>query len=181
MESLTYRKTTPEYFCFQTSFNLSISYISDTFQVNSRTEVFLENSCSWNLCSFFQLFYIVQNLCYFHQIKVSWDCLRNFRGTFKLANDMHPHHIRYAANNSVIIKQSKTQFYVIHLTKHWAASFWNTLQDQVNIDLTQESCHRTKDTITRHFLNNFRHRQKKSIKVQKSNDVMLSLQFLTNY
>ena len=35
------QKTTPSYFCFQISFNLSISF---TFQVNSSRKMFLENS-----------------------------------------------------------------------------------------------------------------------------------------
>ena len=50
---------------------------------------------------------------------------------------MHHHHTRYAANNSVILKQSQTQFYRIHSIENQAAPFWNTLQNQVNIDLIQ--------------------------------------------
>ena len=56
--SLRFRKTAPEYFCFQISLNLSISY---TFQDNSRRVVLLENSYSWNIYLFFQLF-LAKNL-----------------------------------------------------------------------------------------------------------------------
>ena len=50
----------------------------------------------------------------------------------------------------------KTQFYGIHLTEYQEASFCNTLQNQV-IDLLHESCHKTKDTLTRHFLKDYQH------------------------
>ena len=36
---------------------------------------------------------------------LSRDCLSNFRGTFRLANNMHQHGIRHAAKNYVILKQ----------------------------------------------------------------------------
>ena len=55
------------------------------------------------------------------------NCLSIFQGTFKLANNMHHHHTRHAANNSVILKQLQTQFYGIHSIEYQAASFWNTL------------------------------------------------------
>ena len=49
---------------------------------------------------------------------------------------MHQHCIRHAANDSVmILKQSRKQLYGIHLIEYKAASIWNTLQNQVNIDL----------------------------------------------
>ena len=51
-----------------------------------------------------------------------------------------------------MLKQSQTQFYGIHLIEYQAASFWNTLQKQVNIDLLQEWCHKTRDILTKHFL-----------------------------
>ena len=85
------------------------------------------------------------------------DCLSNFRGTFQLANNMHQHRTRHAANNSVILKQSQTRYYGINSMEYRAASFWNTLQNQVDIDLLQELCHKTKDTLTRHFLKDYQH------------------------
>ena len=49
IESLRYRKTSPRYFCFQTSLNLCISF---SFQFNSRREVFLEDIVPENMFSF---------------------------------------------------------------------------------------------------------------------------------
>ena len=73
------------------------------------------------------------------------------------------------------------QFYGIHLLEYQSPSFWNTLQTQVNIDQLQELCHKTKNTRTRHFYKDYQHWQNNSIKAQKSNDIILPLQFLTNY
>ena len=78
---------------------------------------------------------------------------------------MHQRHTRYAANNFVILKQSQTQFYQIHSIENQAAPFWNTLQNQVNIDLLQELCHKTKDTLTRHFFKDYQHRQQNPLKL----------------
>ena len=50
------------------------------------------------------------------------DCLRNFQGTFKLANNIHRHRTRHAANNSVILKESQTQFYGIYWIEYQTAS-----------------------------------------------------------
>ena len=105
--------------------------------------------------------------CIFVKNVLARDCLSNFQGTFKLANFMHQHHTRHAANNSVILKQSQTQFYGIHSIEYQAASFWNTLQKQVNIDLLQESCHKTKDTLTRHFLKIINTNQKNLLMLRK--------------
>ena len=95
--------------------------------------------------------------CMFVKNVLARDCLSNFQGTFKLANNMHQHHTRHAANNSVILKQSKTKFYGIHSIEYQVASFWNTLQNQVNIDVLQESCHKVKVTLKRHFLKDYQH------------------------
>ena len=81
------------------------------------------------------------------------NCLSNFQGTLKLANNMHQHHTMHeavAANNSVILKQPQTQFYGIHYSIEYQAAS-NTLQNQVNIDLLQELCHKTRETLTRHL------------------------------
>ena len=73
----------------------------------------------------------------------------------QIANNMHQHCTRHATNNSVKLEQSQTQFYGIHSTEYPAVSFLNTLQNQVNIDLLQESCHKFKKTLTRHFLKDY--------------------------
>ena len=67
--------------------------------------------------------------CTFEENVLARDCFGNFRRTFKLANNMHQHCTRHAANNSVILKQSQTQFYGIHSIEYQAASFWNMLQN----------------------------------------------------
>ena len=85
------------------------------------------------------------------------DCLSNFKGTFKLANNMHQYYTKHAANDSMILKQSQTQFYGIHSIEYQAASFWNNLQNQVNIDLPKESCRKTGDTPTKHILKDYQH------------------------
>ena len=56
--------------------------------------------------------------------------------------------------------------------KYQTASFCNTLQNPVNVDLRHESSHKTKGALTNHFLNDYQHWQKKSIKGQ-SNDCLL--------
>ena len=48
--------------------------------------------------------------CMFVKNVLPRNCSSNFRGTFKLAINMHQHHSRHAANNFVILKQSQTQF-----------------------------------------------------------------------
>ena len=62
-------------------------------------------------------------------------CLGSFQRTFRLANNIHHHSIKHAANNSVILKQSLTQFYGIHSIEYQTASSWNTLQNQVYTNL----------------------------------------------
>ena len=91
--------------------------------------------------------------CMFVKNALARNCLSNFQGTLKLANNMHQHHTRHeavAANNSVILKQPQTQFYRIHYSIEYQAAS-NTLQNQVNIDLLQELCHKTRETLTRHL------------------------------
>ena len=82
--------------------------------------------------------------CMFVKNILARNCLSNFRGTFKLSNNMHQHHTKHAANNSVILKQSKTVLWNPFNRIYQTASFWNILQNQVNIDLLQDSCHKTK-------------------------------------
>ena len=65
----------------------------------------------------------------FIQIVLARHCLINFRGTVRLANNMHQHSTRHVANNSVILKQSQTQFYGIFSIEYQTASSWNTLQN----------------------------------------------------
>ena len=43
--------------------------------------------------------------CIFVKNVLSRDCLSNFPGTFRLANNMHQHGTRHAAKNYVILKQ----------------------------------------------------------------------------
>ena len=52
--------------------------------------------------------------CMFAKNVLARNCLSNFQGTFKLANNLHQDHTRHAANNSVILKQPQTQFYGIY-------------------------------------------------------------------
>ena len=81
-------------------------------------------------------------------------CLGSFQGTFRLANNMHHHSIKHAANNFVMLKRSLTQFYGTRSLEYQAAYSWNILQNQVYTDLLQELSHKSKDTLTKHFLNN---------------------------
>ena len=73
--------------------------------------------------------------CMFVKNVLAKDGISNFRGTCRLANNMDQHCTRHAVENSVILKQSQTYFYGVHSIEYQATSFWNTLQNQVNIDL----------------------------------------------
>ena len=76
--------------------------------------------------------YIKLLSCMFVKNVFARNCLSNFQGTFKLANNMyHQHHTRHAANNFVILKQPQTQFYRIHSIEYQAVLFRNTLENQL--------------------------------------------------
>ena len=92
--------------------------------------------------------------CMFVKEVLSEHSLSNFQGTFKRVNNRHQHRTRHSTKNSIILKQSQTQ-YGIESIEYQAASSWNRLQNVVNIDLLQETYHKSKDTITAHFLNTY--------------------------
>ena len=52
--------------------------------------------------------------CIFVKNVLPRHCLSNLQGDSRLANNIRQHSTRHVANNSVILKQSQTQFYGIH-------------------------------------------------------------------
>ena len=52
--------------------------------------------------------------CIFVKNVLPRHCLSNLQGDSRLTNNIRQHSTRHVANNSVILKQSQTQFYGIH-------------------------------------------------------------------
>ena len=52
--------------------------------------------------------------CIFVKNVLPRHCLSNLQGDSRLASNIRQHSTRHVANNSVILKQSQTQFYGIH-------------------------------------------------------------------
>ena len=60
-----------------------------------------------------------------------------FQNFFTKSENLHQHNTRHAQQNSVVLSQRNSVFYGIKSIQHQAATTWNQLQNEVNLDLLQ--------------------------------------------
>ena len=78
-----------------------------------------------------------------------------FQNFFTKSENLHQHNTRHAQQNSVILSQRNSVFYGIKSMQHQAATTWNQLQNEVNLDLLQNLRSKTKEYITTKILNTY--------------------------
>ena len=78
-----------------------------------------------------------------------------FQNFFTKSENLHQHNTRHAQQNSVILSQRNSVFYGIKSIQHQAATTWNQLQNEVNLDLLQNLRSKTKEYITTNILNTY--------------------------
>ena len=78
-----------------------------------------------------------------------------FQNFFTKSENLHQHNTRHVQQNSVILSQRNSVFYGIKSIQHQAATTWNQLQNEVNLDLLQNLRSKTKEYITTKILNTY--------------------------
>ena len=70
--------------------------------------------------------------------------------------DTHQHNTRHATQNTVILNQCKTAFYVTHSVKHQPTLIWNQINNEAPSDLFQKSRSEIKEYITNKLIDNIK-------------------------